>query len=95
MSDPVRIILRGLTGALGGTIELVERQSSDWASVTFTGGRHRLRLRSAIDPAPLVTTIGEIDFPPRDHLVADILLGDVSASDRGWLFDVEVLTVEV
>ncbi|RVT94046.1 hypothetical protein [Sphingomonas crocodyli] len=95
MNDPVRIILRGLAKTLGGAIELVERETIDWASITFTGGRHRLRLRSSADPAPLIATIGDIDFPPRDHLVADILIGEISASDRGWLFEVEALTVEL
>lgn len=67
-----------------------------WASVTFTGARHRITIAAAPSPAlsAWLAKLPETEFRLRGHLVADLMTaGEVAA---GELIEItlEALTVE-
>jgi hypothetical protein len=74
---------------------------SDWASVTFTGAQHRLRLTldgpgAAGAAADFLASMGNLDLPIPGHITADIALladGRSDAGDHAWL-ELEILTIE-
>ena len=83
-----------VTFATPGKIE-----SWPWASVTFTGERHRLTLTLTGPEAAAAADIfleglGERDFPMRGHILIDIAcVGDTRGEDEVRL-TLEALTVE-
>ena len=76
-----------------------EIRSRAWASVTFTGERHRLTLTLTEPEAgaaadSFLTGLGERDFPMRGHILIDIAcVGDERSEDKVRL-TLEALTVE-
>jgi hypothetical protein len=84
-----------------GTFRLEELASRSWASLTFTGARHRLAFTlegTGADAAAnaFLGNLGEADFALRGHILADIaVVGDERAplGDRVKL-QLEALTVE-
>lgn len=93
--------LRGQFAGFAGTVEIDEIASRRWASITFTGARHRLGLRLAGAGAraaagAFLDGLGEREFNLRGHIVADIALkGEVAADGEDAVrFTLEALTVE-
>jgi hypothetical protein len=84
-----------------GAFSVEENKSRSWASVTFTGSRHRLTFslqgRAANAAADsFIETLTEADFPLRGHVLADIALaGDERSIARERVqLTIEALTVE-
>lgn len=79
--------------------EVEELVSRPWASITFSGERHRLVLRLGGDCAAAAANafldgLAEREFQLRGHIVADIaVVGDVREGDSVRL-SLEALTVE-
>ena len=78
-----------------------ELTSRSWASVTFTGARHRLRFRlegqGAAEAADrFLAQLHEANFELRGHVLADIALLAEERLDEGALvrISLEALTVE-
>ena len=67
-----------------------------WASATFSGARHALRLDAAPVPAffEWLTALPERDFAIRGHLVADIVTREVRQLPDAVEVDLEILTLE-
>jgi hypothetical protein len=91
--DAHRLLLRALrTG--WPALEIVESSSEPWASVTFSGKRHRMTCRTTEVPADLDTQLGDAEFRLPGHIVADIGIETNVADDAGWTIVIGALTVE-
>lgn len=68
-----------------------------WASVTFTGARHRLSLAGADSAAARdwLAALAELELEVRGHLVADIAVDASARADGRLSAEVAALTVEV
>jgi hypothetical protein len=87
-------LVRALRAALGGFVGSIEATSRPWASVTFTGARHTLRLTAeadGVDEAALAA-LPEHQFALPGHIVADVAINDRRA--EGGPLEIEVLTIE-
>ena len=95
----------GLGHALSGLFrpaqaELCRSSQRGWASVTFSGARHRYALRisgesacDAVDRA--IAGLGEQDFTLDGHVVADIALVERQVRAHDLIeIELEALTVE-
>lgn len=82
------------------TCEMEEIASRSWASVTFAGARHRLRLRlegerSGDSADAFLAGLAEREFVLRGHILADILLLCDDRREGGTIrLTLEALTVE-
>lgn len=90
-----RALVRNAAEA-GVVLSLAMASATPWASVTFTGARHRLAMvaaRSASLDAWLAG-LPEVEFRLRGHLVADLAVA--GATNTAELIEVtlEALTVE-
>jgi hypothetical protein len=93
--------LRGQFAGFAGAVEIDEIASRRWASITFTGARHRLSLRLAGPGAraaadAFLDELGEREFELKGHVVADIALKDkvVEEGEEAVRLTLEALTVE-
>jgi hypothetical protein len=80
----------------GGAVDVQLLDSAHWASVTFAGARHRLRVvlegTSAIGAAAdFLAALPELEFTIPGHIVADVAL---VAEERGDAGDYAVLELE-
>lgn len=78
-------------------VELAIEHSSAtrWASVTFTGARHEVRLSVAGDAGrQWIAGLPEADLPMRGHLVADVAVIAVAQDGERISATIEALTVE-
>lgn len=70
-------------------------RSHAWASATFCGTRHELRLRlSALSGCALLAGIGEREFDLPGHILIDIAATETGRDGEDILLAVEALTVE-
>lgn len=83
----------------GLTIEALERRN--WASVTFSGERHRLELRLQGEDAgaaadAFLPGLAEREFDLRGHILADIaVISEERDEEGGWArLSLEALTLE-
>jgi uncharacterized membrane protein len=94
MIDPHARLIAALV-ARAGEAEVVQACSRPWASVTYTGARHLVRLML---PAAIADRLGEgldeHEFAIPRHIVADIAIA--SRHDTGGIATVEIeaLTIE-
>jgi hypothetical protein len=93
--------LRGHFPDFSGMLEIEEIASRRWASITFTGARHRFGLRLSGPGArtaadAFLDGLGEREFALNGHIVADIALkGDVAEEGEDVVrLTLEALTVE-
>ena len=93
--------LRAGFAALGVETCIEERTSRDWASITFSGARHRLKLRLEGDKAgaaadALLADLTEARFALRGHMLVDlaVLLDERDESGERVRLVLEALTVE-
>lgn len=88
--EPGRVLAAALIARLPAGTTLIDQQRTPWASATFVGTRHNLRLSCPDDAALAAFTdgIADADFALRGHLLADI-----SASHIDHVLSVEALTL--
>lgn len=86
-NDATTALLRGLCARLGGfgTVAFEEIVSRSWASVTFTGARHKIAMRldgggAEAAAAAFVDNLEAAEFRLRGHILADIAL----VSEERW-----------
>lgn len=101
--DDAMRIYRAVATVLGPGCELVTAQERPWASATFSGARHRLRVQLALadmqSPAPAaLDTLPDHEFVLPGQIVADCAVTleqrHRDAHGRCWLLcDVEILTI--
>ncbi len=67
-----------------------------WASATFSGARHNLRLDALHAPnlLQLLEDLPERDFAIRGHLVADVVTKAIRRHPGAVEVDLEILTLE-
>jgi hypothetical protein len=105
MSSPLGKRLARVVGANIGTFRGETRveplEQTDWASVTFTGARHRLRVTLEGDgavgaAADFLEQLPDLDLPLPGHIVADIALVAEERGDTGRYaaLELEALTIE-
>lgn len=91
--------IRAAFASFGGGFALHELASRNWASVTFSGARHRMTFslegagaEEAADA--FLGTVTEAQFGLRGHILADIAVtGEERSADRVRI-SLEALTVE-
>ena len=95
-----RMVSVGFVG-FAGEISAIVLDEVDWASVTFTGARHRLRVtldgESAVGAAAdFLAQLPDLDLPVPGHIVADIALVAEERGDDGRYaaLELEALTIE-
>lgn len=83
-------------GAEGFALAIVAAEWTRWASVTFTGARHRLTIAAAPSPAldRWLAALPEAEFSLRGHLVADLALAAEPRMGERVEVELEALTVE-
>jgi len=96
----VRALRAGFT-ASGAETCIEERTSQDWASITFSGARHRWKLRVEGDKAgdaadALLADLTEARFDLRGHMLVDlaIIADERDKCDTRVRLVLEALTVE-
>ena len=89
-----RLLLAGQAGRHGITIDGIE--STPWASATFNGARHRVRLggTATSELQAWLQALPEAELPLRGHLVADLALLSSEVEGDRLRAEIEVLTVE-
>ncbi len=74
---------------------MIESGSAPWASVTFVGARHRIRLRLPDREADrLCNGLAEREFAIPGHIVADIALVTRHEGGGEAIVEIEALTIE-
>lgn len=100
--DPATALIRAVLTLAAGAARLEEHRGTAWASATFTGMRHvmRISLEGADGMATgtrLAVILPEHEFTIAGHLVADIAITEVHRRDEGtpaMTLTIEALTVE-
>ncbi|MET0307415.1 MAG: hypothetical protein ABW023_01800 [Sphingomonas sp.] len=97
--DAATLLSRALVAnadAAGCPVTIVTAEWTRWASATFTGARHMLRLSGAPSPALIgwIAALPEAEFALRGHLVADLSIAAARHEGDGIAIELEVLTVE-
>lgn len=100
--DPATALIRAVLSLARGDAELEEHRGTSWASATFTGMRHVIRLRfegeQAVETALwLARIVPEHEFAISGHLVADCAVTGTHRRDEGtpaMTLIIEALTVE-
>ena len=98
MTEAADALQRALRAGFAGLATVEELESRSWASITFSGERHRVRLRfegeGAAAADDCLDGLAEREFDLPGHVLADIAL--VSDEREGTLvrLTLEALTVE-
>ena len=99
-SDAGGELLRALADAVAGLdVRMAAEQvsSRDWASITFAGARHRLRLRLEGREAPAavraLSRLDEETLALRGHLLADLKVEYAEETADRVRLDIGALTV--
>lgn len=84
----------------GGLVTAELLESTDWASITFTGARHRLRVEltgqgSVGAAADFLAALTDLELPIAGHIVADLALISEARRDGGGYacLELEALTI--
>ena len=96
--DPSVLFLRALltSAPLASAAELVEMASTGWASATFVGARHVIRLTARDDDALAgwLAELPEAQFRLTGNLVVDVAIAGVDRRDGIADVAIEALTIE-
>lgn len=97
--DVATLLTRALTAsaeAVGCPVAVIAADGSRWASATFTGARHMLRLSAPPSPGLIawIAALPEAEFALRGHLVADLSVAAVRHASAEITIELEILTVE-
>lgn len=90
-----RALVAGAARA-GCPIELLSAEWTRWASATFSGARHALRLGGPSGPAleKWLEELPEAEIVLRGHIVADLTIDGVQRNLDHTFANIEALTVE-
>ena len=99
--DELRRLVRASFAGFDGHFQIEDIESRSWASVTFSGERHTLRLRLRGDEAAAAADaflggLTDREFDLDGHVIADIAIVSDERDARGTTvrLGMEVLTVE-
>jgi hypothetical protein len=90
-----RAVMRSAVEA-GVLLSVTAASATPWASVTFTGARHRLNLVAARSSSldNWLAGLAETEFRLRGHLVADLAIAAAIDAAESVEVTLEALTVE-
>ena len=90
-----RALMRGAADA-GIRLTILAADWSRWASVTFSGARHRLSISAApsLQFDAWLAALPEAEFRLRGHLVADLAVAGERRTTELVEIELEALTVE-
>jgi hypothetical protein len=96
--DALKRALRAHFVHLGAAVAIESLASRPWASITFSGERHRLVLcipgpGAAAAADAFLDGLDERDFALRGHILADIVLAERRDEDEQVRLVLEALTV--
>jgi len=101
LGDRLARVVSANIGTFGGATRVESIEQTDWASVTFTGARHHLRVtldgEGAVGvAADFLDKLPDLELPLPGHIVADIALVAEERSDNGCYatLELEALTIE-
>ena len=91
--------IRASFASFPGRFTLHELVSRGWASVTFTGARHRIAFSLDGDGAgeaadSFLGSLAEAEFDLRGHILADVSLAGEERAEGTVRISLEALTVE-
>ncbi len=90
----LRRALASWLAAEGVTATIENSRSHAWASVTFSGARHELRMQlSGLSGGGLLAGIGEREFDLPGHILIDIVASEIEREGEDALVTIEALTV--
>jgi hypothetical protein len=97
--DACTLIARALVAGAAATGCVVTIPACDtrrWASATFAGAQHLLKLAACASPGldAWIAALPEAEFALRGHLVADLLVTRVTRDGQAVSVELEILTVE-
>ena len=100
--DPATALIRAVLTLAEGQAELEEHRDTSWASATFTGMRHVMRVSLTGEDGVrtgewLASILPDHEFHIAGHLVADIAVSAVHRRAEGtpaMTLTIEALTVE-
>ena len=100
--DPATALIRAVLTLARGDAQLEEHRGTAWASATFTGMRHVMRVSLLGEDGVrtgewLASVLPDHEFCIRGHLVADIAVTAVHRRTEGtpaMMLTIEALTVE-
>ncbi len=100
--DPATALIRAVLTLARGAAELEEHRGTAWASATFTGMRHAMRVSLLGEDGVrtgewLASVLPEHEFRIAGHLVADIIVSEIHRREEGMpamTLTIEALTVE-
>jgi hypothetical protein len=92
-------LTRAVRAAFASPVEIEALDSRAWASITFSGERHRLTLAIAGEDAEasadsFLEDLGEREFVLRGHILADISCVDDARAPDLVRLTLEALTIE-
>lgn len=81
--------------SVGPAFTLVEVESRDWSSATFTGERHRVHVEMAddADTTAWLAALPEVELTVRGRLVADLAVTEATRDGGRTLTTIEALTI--
>ncbi len=82
--------------ACGASVSVSHAAATRWASATFTGARHDIRVTGADTPAVRrwLAALPEADLAMRGHLIAELAVLRYERSGDDIIATLEALTVE-
>lgn len=97
--DAATLLMRALTASAdraGCPVEIQATEWTRWASATFTGARHTLKLSAPPSPAltAWIAALPEAEIALRGHLVADLSVVAARHAGDAITVELEILTVE-
>jgi hypothetical protein len=100
--DPATALIRAVLTLARGQAQLEEHRGTSWASATFAGMRHVMRVSLSEETgmrtgAWLVGILPDHEFHIAGHLVADITVSEIHRRAEGtprMTLTIEALTVE-
>ena len=75
-----------------GPCSILAQREQPWASATFVGARHEVRL--VMEAENFLKGINEAEFDLGDHLLADIVVKMLERVDGALIATLEALTIE-
>ncbi|MEZ5707883.1 MAG: hypothetical protein R3E02_00670 [Blastomonas sp.] len=101
LRDPATALIRTMIELSGGAARLEEHGGRSWASATFAGMRHSMRLSFAGAGVSrgewLASILPEHEFTLPGHILADIAIVEMHRREEGepaLTLEIEALTVE-
>ena len=95
MIDPHPKLIAALVARAGGEGEVLQACSRPWASATFVGARHAIRmLLSEAAADRLCEGLEEHEFAIPRHLVADVAVVNRDDTNGITTLEIEALTIE-